>query len=320
MCHVAERNGDRRPGPDEQHNGEQAPESAIEPARYAQPAPQDQSTHSTPPAQPQPPAPQLDAEQLRQYQQFQQFQDFLRYNEAQQQSGGALVPHSNQQPATSQPQGGPPAPPGPPPRLVPAASQEPRGPKVPRWLRRLGGKVLSWLIFLLLLLLALNWAYDHYFGTDSDEDKPAAATGGGTYRTNDILSDLPYEAVRQVYDAIAQEDPRTGLPPVPQACGRFSAATQQTFAENLGYADCEQAVLALHEDVVDVNDYAESMPSSVSEPVTGKTIRIESCDFEITGGPALGVFTVSQVELGQWLITGHEQGPRRCPAPTSTSR
>lgn len=297
MCHVAERNGDQRPGPDEQHNDERAPGSAIEPARLAQPTSPDQSARSTPPPQPpqppQQPAPELDAEQLRQFQQFQQFQDFLRYNEAQQQSGGTLVP---------------------------AAPQEPRRPKLPRWLRRLGGKILGWVIVLVLLLLAMNWAYDHYFGTDSDEDKPAAETGGGTYKTNDILSDLPHEAVRQVYDAIAQEDPRTGLPPVPQACGRFSAPTQQQFAENLGYADCQQAVLALHENVVDVNDYAESMSSSVSRPVTGETIRIDSCDFEITGGPALGVFTVTQVELGQWLITGHEQGPRRCPAPASTSR
>ncbi|WP_116051584.1 hypothetical protein [Amycolatopsis palatopharyngis] len=315
MGHVAERNGDQRPGPDEQQPG-----TAIEPARPGQPAHPAQPVQ--PPNQEQPPQEpaELDAEQLRQFQQFQQFQDFLRYSEAQQQGGGELTPRPTQQPAPPHPQAGPPAPPGSPPQLAPVAPQEPpRRPKLPRWLRRLGVKVLGWVIVLIILALAVNWAYDHLFGT-GDEDLPASMTGGGTYKTNDLLSDLPYEAVRQVYDAIAQEDPRTGEPPVPAACGRFAEAVRQTFAANLGYADCRQAVLALHTEVTDINDYAESIPSTVSEPVTGETVRIDSCDFEVAGGPALGVFTVSQVELGQWLITGHEQGPRKCPAPTSTSR
>ncbi|WP_091671007.1 hypothetical protein [Amycolatopsis marina] len=322
MGHVAERNGDQRPGPDEQQDGEQPPGTAIEPAYPAPPA---HPAQPTPPIQPpgqyaQQPAADLDAEQLRQFQQFQQFQDFLRYNEAQRQAGGDMVPQPTQQPAPPYPQGGPPAPPGPPPQLVPVAPQEPpRRRKVPRWLRRLAAKLLGWVIVLVILGLAANWAYDRIFGVEN-EDLPASMTGGGTYKTNDLLSDLPYEAVRQVYDAIAQEDPSTGEPPVAQACGRFAEAVQQRFAVNLGYADCKQAVLALHTDVTDINDYAESIPSSVSEPVSSETIRIDSCDFDIAGGPALGVFTVSQVELGQWLITGHEPGPRTCPAPTSTSR
>jgi hypothetical protein len=48
-------------------------------------------------------------------------------------------------------------------------------------------------------------------------------------------------------------------------------------------------------------------------------VTIDSCSFSITGGPALGVFTVSKVELGQWLITSHAPGPAKCSGtPTTT--
>jgi hypothetical protein len=64
------------------------------------------------------------------------------------------------------------------------------------------------------------------------------------------------------------------------------------------------------------------VPSYVSGSVPGDVVTIDSCSFSITGGPALGVFTVTKVELGQWLITGHAPGPSRCngtPTTTPTS-
>ncbi|GAB3479514.1 hypothetical protein [Amycolatopsis cihanbeyliensis] len=296
MGHVAEQRPDEQPGPEGQPAGDPTPAGDLEPARRAGP-----------------PAPvAMDPEQFRQFQQFQQFQDFLRYQEAQQQAG-TLVP--------DQGQGRPPVPPPPPGQLVPTEPPEHRRPQVPRWVRWLGKKLIGWLIFFLLLALALTWAYNYLFGSD-DEGLPAHEMGGGTYKTNEILSSQPYEAVRQVYDAIAQEDPRTGKPLVDQACGRFAEATQAQFAANMGYPDCRQAVLALHEQVTHVNNYAESMPSHRSEPIRENTVRISSCADSwdgIHGGPALGAFTLTKVEKGQWLITGHRTEPRPCPAPTDTA-
>lgn len=129
-------------------------------------------------------------------------------------------------------------------------------------------------------------------------------TGGGTYHANKILTTQPYEAVRAVYETIGQDQPD-------QACGRFDTATQDTFARDVGYPDCRQAVLGLHSQVTNVNDYAESIFPEQYDP-NATTIAIDSCDFTISGGPALGVFTVTKVEKGQWLITAHATGPRTC--------
>nr|WP_255375704.1 hypothetical protein [Saccharomonospora sp. CUA-673] len=270
---------------------------------------------------------------MRQFQQFQQFQEFLKFQQAQQEQGGSVVPSPQHPPA---PHPGPqyPAPHYPeqqyPPQQPGAHGSvattnpqelEPRPPrrrrKPPRWLVWLGKKVLAWLIAFLLLAIAATWAYNHFFGDSGagQTTEEYAEHGGGTYRTNELLSDEPYEAVRQVYDAIAQTDPETGGPLVPQACGRFAERTQQTFAENLGHADCREAVRALHEEVTHVNDYAESIFTRGYLP-TSEQERIDSCSFTISGGPALGVFVVEkQDHAGQWLITGHEPGPENCPAP-----
>ncbi|AIJ20719.1 hypothetical protein [Amycolatopsis methanolica] len=279
-----------------------------------------------------PAAPQLDPEQLRQFQQFQQFQDFLRYTEAQRQSNGELVPTQNAPvqsapgygpaqnapapgPPTQAGHGGPPVPPPPYGQLQPLPQP---GPKIraPKWAKRLAGKLLSALLFLIVLIVAGKLAYNHFFPSQ-DEDRPASETGGGQWRTNKIFSTSPYEAIRMVYAQIAQNRPDL-------ACGSFDTPIQQKFAEDLGYPDCQQAVFALKAQVTNINSYAESIPSSVSEPPPGDTLVIDSCRFPIQGGPALGTFTVQRVEKGQWLITGHEAGRSTCPPPstagTPTSR
>jgi hypothetical protein len=182
---------------------------------------------------------------------------------------------------------------------------------VPRFLRRLAGKLLSAFLFLVVLIVAGKLAYDHFFPSQ-DDNRPASETGGGTYHANKILSAEPYEAVRKVYQQIAQ-----GRPDL--ACGYFDIPVQQKFATDLGYADCQQAATSLKTNVTNVNDYAESIPSSVSEQY-GDTVVVDSCRFTISGGPALGVFTVAKIDKGQWLITGHERGPKTCaPAGASTS-
>ncbi|GHE96838.1 hypothetical protein GCM10017786_31870 [Amycolatopsis deserti] len=266
-----------------------------------------------------PAQPQLDPEQLRQFQQFQQFQDFLRYQEAQRQGNGQLVPTQNAPvqsapgytPPTQAGPGGPPVLPPPYGQLQPAPQP---GPKIraPKWAKRLAGKLLSALLFLIVLIVAGKLAYNHFFPED-DPDLPASQTGGGTYHTNEILSVNPYEAARQVYQQVAYGQPD-------RACGLFETATQQKFAADLRYPDCREAVLDLKKQVTNMTAYAGSLPFGSSQPVQGTVVRIDSCAYQISGGPALGVFVVTKVG-DQWLITGHEPGPRTCAAPaTPTSR
>lgn len=276
----------------------------------------------------------VDPEQLRQFQQFQQFQEFLKFQQAQQsggQPGNALTPGTPQAQYPPAPYQGPQAPAAPggyaaslpvnAPDRLPEPAQRPRR-RAPRWLTWLGKKLLGWLVAVLLLALAATWAYNHFFGSgDSGQTtKEYARGGGGSYHATELLADNPYAAVRSVYDAIAQADPDTGMPDADKACGRFDEAAQQRFAENLGFDDCRRAVNALHEQVTHVNDYAESVYPRGYLP-TSTTERIDSCSFTISGGPALGVFTVEKLaHEGQWLITGHETGPDTCPGQASPSQ
>ncbi|MFT7869311.1 MULTISPECIES: hypothetical protein [Amycolatopsis] len=273
------------------------PGSEIEPAGSNAPAP---------PGGAQPP---VDPAELEQFRQFQQFQDYLRFTQAQQGTQPAPPPDAGVvQAPPSQPAAQPPMiPPGY--QLVPTESR-----RAPKWVTWLGKKVLAWVLALVILGVAGTWLYNHFFPNDSGKSSAQLAQeGGGKYQTNHILSTSPYEAVREVYDAIAQNL-------VPQACGRMDEPIQQKFAQDLGYADCQVAVHELNRQVTNKNKYAESMPSYVSEPIPGDRFTISSCQFGIVGGPALGAFTVAKVPKGQWLIVEHTNEPTPCPAPTPTSR
>jgi hypothetical protein len=271
---VAEQRDDGKPG------------AEIEPAGSTAPAP-----------------PPMDADQLAQFRQFQQFQDYLRFTQSQQGNQPAPPPDAG---VVQAPPSQPPAiPPGY--QLVPTERR-----RAPKWVTWLGKKVIAWVLAIIILGVAGTWLYNHFFPNDAGKTSAQLAQeGGGKYHTNHILSTSPYEAVREVYDAVAQNL-------VPQACGRMDEPIQQKFAQDLGYADCQVAVHELNRKVTNKNKYAESMPSSVSEPYPGDRFTISSCQFGIEGGPALGAFTVAKVPKGQWLIVEHSNEPTPCPAPTPT--
>ncbi|WP_410606974.1 hypothetical protein [Amycolatopsis sp. lyj-109] len=277
---------------------------------------------NTPAAVPQPP---VDPAELAQFRQFQQFQDYLRFTQEQQ--GNQPAPDAGVvQAPPSQPAAEGAQPPAIPPgyQLVPVERR-----RAPKWVTWLGKKVLAWVLAFILLAVAGTWLYNHFFPNDAGKTSAQLAQeGGGKYHTNHVFSTNPYEAVRMVYHNIAQGR-------VDDACGRFQNEGQrdiqtrfaqdiaQTFRQNAAQTDCKKAVEFLATQVTNKNDYAESLPSSVSEPLPGDTVTIDSCTFPVAGGPALGVFTVSKVEKGQWLITGHAIGPAKCsgaPTVTPTSR
>jgi hypothetical protein len=310
---VAEQRDDGKPGSEIEpagsnapaHSGENSPVPARSPAQSGLPAPSGGGAQ-----------PPMDPDQLEQFKQFQQFQDYLRFTQSQQGNQPAPSPDAGVVQAVPPQQGGqPPAiPPGY--QLVPAERR-----RAPKWLSWLGKKVIAWVLAIVILGVAGTWLYNHFFPSDAGKSSAQLAQeGGGTYHTNHVFSKNPYEAVRFVYQDIAQGS-------VQDACGRFvyDAAKhidiQSKFAQDLGQNDCRQAIEAIHAQVQpkDRNDYAESIPSYVSEPLPGDVVTIDSCLFPITGGPALGVFTVTKVEMGQWLITGHAPGPTKCSGAPSTS-
>ncbi|MCA1655881.1 MAG: hypothetical protein LC635_05470 [Pseudonocardiaceae bacterium] len=105
-------------------------------------------------------------------------------------------------------------------------------------------------------------------------------------------------------------------------CPRFSDGGEK-FAADLGYDNCEQAVVGLAAEVTDANAYAESMPSYTTIKAPTEEIRISSCEDNIRGGiqggPPLGAFTVTKIRgsrNGQWIVTDHETEP---PCPTGST-
>jgi hypothetical protein len=137
------------------------------------------------------------------------------------------------------------------------------------------------------------------------QQPPAGTDGGGHYHTNHILKDNPYESVRQVYQRVAGNSPDF-------ACGVFSDEAAQQFAEHFNARDCPDAIRMLNAQV----DKAPGSKTAYAEPdfhgrmgeqPSEGSITISSCDLGVTGGPRLGAFTVSRVDKGQWLITGHQR-------------
>ena len=233
----------------------------------------------------------MDPEAWRRFQEFQQFQQFQDYQR-----------RYGQQPGT-----GPLPPPVRPRSVGPARSR-------PLWQRVVRGKLFRRLVLLALVLLALSWAYQHYFGTP-DEDLPASETGGGQTRTNLLLEKTPEQAVRKLYDNIAQNIPN-------DACTRFDDEARRQFTDHFGGGECADVIADLHAKVTDANSYAESVPAVLPGVNRGQPrVEVSSCAAGITGGPTLGVFTVRQIELGQWLIVEHRLEPIcRDAVPTSGSR
>ena len=302
-----------------------AGEQATPPAGSNVPAPA--------PAGPNPaqdPDMQLDPEQLRLFQEFQQFQRFQEFQRAKE---AGLIPPPGQQPQSATSGELQPAPsrqvqratPG---QMQPATSREvvpphaeqpqdapPGRRKPPRWLVSLGGKIVGALLMLAAIVIGAALAINYFLGPD-DPLTPAeqASQGGKKAEGTKLYASSPYEAVRRIYDDIAQgatED----------ICFRFEEAAREQFAAAFNHDNCSDAAAELHSKVTDVDAYAESLPSNVSNPQLGDQIEIDSCQVGIapggvTGGPALGIFTVSKIPNAQgeqWIITKYVPGPEKCP-------
>ncbi|MGH3434529.1 MAG: hypothetical protein ACRDQB_17015 [Thermocrispum sp.] len=281
---------------DEQH-GEQ-PGSDLQPVH-----------RPNPPAVPDPAAAEpVDAEELRRFREFQQFQEFQRFQQFQRAqdadrlppgegTGGVLEPASSRE-------------------IVPPQPAEPKPTrKAPAWLVTLGGKIVGALLLLAALVVGGAWAIDYFLGADDPiTPQEQADQGGRKAQGTKLYASSPYEAVRRIYDDVAQ-----GV--TDDICLRFDEQARGQFAASFNHETCADAAADLHRQVTNVDAYAESLPSTVSNPSLGDEIEIDSCAVAlpssgVVGGPALGVFTVSkipQAEGEQWLITGHLPGPEKCP-------
>jgi hypothetical protein len=253
---------------------------------------------SEPAAPPVPPA--IGADEVREFQEFQQFRELMRQQREQGFPQGAPPPPGSLQPW------GPPQQWGPPPK---------RDPLWRRALRPIAGKVISLAVVAAMLALGALWLLEQLPGSGPPErgGGPPHVAGGKKAETNLIFETDPRNAVQKIYDDIAQDDPTS-------ACGRFTDEARAEFAEhfaNLG-ASCEEVVGALTAQVESgqKSEYANPrFPPWVNTNPTSDTVPVSSCALEVTGGPRLGLLTVSKIENsvgGQWIVTRHDDEPADC--------
>lgn len=245
------------------------------------------------PVVPATPPPPIDPEAVRQFQQFQQFQELMR---RQQEQGF--------------PQGDPP-PPG---FLQPWGEQAKRVPLWKKILRSVVGKLVTAAVVVLVLAGAAFWLIDKLPGSGPPESAgPPHVIGGKKAETNLIFETDPRNAVQKIYDDIAQDDPAS-------ACGRFTEEARGQFADHFARlgGTCEDVVAALNSQVVagQKSEYANpGFPAWVNTNPATDTLPVSSCALDVTGGPRLGLLTVSKIDRsvgGQWIVTGHGSEPENC--------
>lgn len=249
-----------------------------------------------------PPPPPIDPEAVRQFQQFQQFQELMRQQQEQGFEQGTPPPAGFLQPW------------GPPP---PQPSPQPLW---RRMLRTAAGKLVSLAVVALLLAGAGYWLINKLPGSGPPESPgPPHVIGGKKAETNLIFETDPRNAVQKIYDDIAQGDATS-------ACGRFTDDARAQFADHFHRfgASCEEIVAAIHTDVEDArtkDDYANpSRLSTVAMKPTTESVPVSSCTLGVTGGPPLGMLTVSKIDRstgGQWIVTRHEAEADSCAQPPS---
>jgi len=249
-----------------------------------------------------PAGPPLDPEAVRQFQEFQQFQQFQELMRRQQEQGF--------------PQGTPP-----PPGSLQPWSPPPQPPRRPWWqrtLRSIAGKIAT-AVIVVLLLAGVGWfAIDYFFG-GPPQQPPAHEIGGGKTEDNLLFETDTRNAIQKIYDDIAQGDPES-------ACQRFTADARAEFADHLHRfgASCEEIVTAIHTTVADArtkDEYANpDRLSKVTVQPSDEPVTVSSCTLGVTGGPPLGLLTVSKIERsegGQYIVTRHQDEPDCAAVPTA---
>ncbi len=216
--------------------------------------------------------PDVDPEQLRQFEEFQRFQEFQRYQQA--------------------------------------TGQAPQAPEPPKqqgkrwWLIALGSRIFWRVLFLVLFVGSVMWAYNHFFGVDDPGDI-AQDSGGVTGAAQGLSAPAGLQGtVGMFYKHVSFAD-------TTRACTLFLRDdTRQKFANGFGASDCADAVKTLKTQVTSVDKYQQIMfpPDMLKTPTTTK-VTIDSCALTVEGGPRLGTFVVEKVGAG-WVIT--DWSPSTC--------
>ncbi|MBB4905871.1 hypothetical protein [Actinophytocola algeriensis] len=109
----------------------------------------------------------------------------------------------------------------------------------------------------------------------------------------------PYDTVRHVYRGVAANLPD-------EVCARFTTEAARQFAGQWQAESCTTVVTLLHHGRVgDPEAYANTNFGYFTAGDGDTHAEIDSCEFEVLGGPQLGVFVLDRNASDTWLITAH---------------
>jgi hypothetical protein len=127
-------------------------------------------------------------------------------------------------------------------------------------------------------------------------------TDTASSRTSDVTLDKdPYDTVRTVYRGVAANQPD-------EVCARFTPEAARQFAGQWEAESCTSLVTLLyHGRVADPEAYASTNFGAFTAGDGDTHAEIDSCEFEVRGGPQLGVFVLDRDDSDTWLITAHRR-------------
>ena len=169
----------------------------------------------------------------------------------------------------------------------------------PWWKKALGSlrhKAIRRILYVLIALLLLNWAYDHYFGSsDNAEEVNPVQAHRDHLHTNPIRQTKPMNAVRTIYDSLATE-PDT-------VCEKFTEQGRAAFTRGNNAPNCQAAVNAIGAQITNPMLFKNpNFTGAALDPAQQDDVTIRGCDTQVTGGPNLGDFTLHRQPTGGWVI------------------
>ncbi|MGH3494740.1 MAG: hypothetical protein ACRDQ1_16105, partial [Sciscionella sp.] len=191
----------------------------------------------------------------------------------------------------------------------------------PLWRKVLRSPWLYRALVLVALIVGATVAYHHFFPGDTPAGQnQAARPGSKPERQAKEGVGGPKDAVADIYRFAAQassaSDPADAMTFAKHACFIFTDRAAAQFADARQARSCTSAMRSIAPSKPD--SYGAVDLRGLPEPPSNRSVvTIDSCSFAVSGGPRLGVFTMTAQPGGTWLISHYAKGPESCPAPPS---
>lgn len=182
-------------------------------------------------------------------------------------------------------------------------------PEKPWWKKALGLLRRKWvrrILYVLVALLLLNLAYDHYFGGSDGSSSGNGSGGSAPVDSVPMTAQNPQQAIRSVFNYLRAEPPE-------QACALFDDQGKADFAAAHGAPDCAGAARAVHGQITDLNAYANPKFAHDAIVEAGPEAQVPGCRIRVSGGPGLGTFKLTRTPQGGWTISAYALTSSACP-------